>query len=250
MKKILGIDVGGTGIKGAIVDVDTGRLLSERIKYKTPDSKKPKEMIEVIRELVKDFDWKGKPVGIGFPAIIKNGRAWSASNIDDSWISYPVEKEISEKISCPVYVLNDADAAGLAEIQFGAGKGKKGTVILLTVGTGIGSALFINGQLVPNTEFGQLKYKDSITERYASNKARKEKALSWEEFGKELNEVLEYIDFIFSPHLIILGGGISKKLDLYKSYISKKIALVPAQSLNSAGSIGAALAYSRFAPKK
>ncbi len=247
MKLLLGIDVGATGTKGAIVNPVTGELLSEKIKIKTPDSKKPDDMIAVIKELVETFNWKGKPVGIGFPAIIKNDKAWSASNIHKSWIGYPVRDKISEAISCPVYVINDADAAGIAEMEFGRGKGEKGTVMLLTLGTGIGSALFIDGKLVPNTEFGQLHYRDSVTEHYASNSARKNKDLSWEEFGKELNAVLEYIHFIFSPNLIILGGGISKKMENYSGYISDYINIEPAQNLNNAGIIGAAMAFKRFA---
>jgi len=246
MNAILGIDVGATGTKGAVVDPKTGKLLTEKIKIRTPDSKKPDDMIAVMNELVDAFEWKGKPVGIGFPAIIKDDRSWSASNIHKSWIGFRVREKISKALGCPVYVINDADAAGMAEIHFGQGKGKSGTVLLLTLGTGIGSALFINGILVPNTEFGQLYYKNSITEHYASNSARKNKELSWEAFGKELNGVLEYIDFIFSPDLIILGGGISKKMENYEEHISDKINIVPAHNLNNAGIIGAAMAYARF----
>ena len=250
MKKVLGIDVGATGTKGAIVDLEKGILVSERVKYKTPDSKKPADMIKVIKQFIDEFDWEGKPVGVGFPAIIKDGKSWSASNIDDSWISFPVKQELKKALKCPVYIINDADAAGIAEMKFGQGKSVKGTVILLTLGTGIGSALFIDGKLVPNTEFGNLHYKDSITEHYASNSARKNKELSWEEFGQELNEVLEHINFIFSPNLLILGGGISKRLELYDEFISDKINLVPAKNLNNAGIIGAAMAYNIYSSKK
>ena len=251
MSKILGIDVGATGTKGAIVDLSKGELSSEKIKIKTPDSKTPADMIDVMKELVRIHDWKGKPVGIGFPAIIKDKHSWSASNIDDSWIGYPIHDNLEKELGCPVYIVNDADAAGIAEMKYGTGVGNnKGTVILLTLGTGIGSALFLNGQLLPNTEFGQLKFRNGITENYASNSARKKFDLNWEEFGKELNEVLEYIHFIFSPNLIILGGGISKKLELYQEYISPKIKLVPAQHLNNAGIIGAALAFDIYSSKK
>lgn len=249
MDKILGIDVGATGTKGGIVDLEKGDLVSERIKYKTPDSKKPDEMIEVINQIVKDCDWKGKPVGIGFPAIIKDKRSWSASNIHKSWIDYPIEKSISDKIKCPVYIINDADAAGLAEMQYGRGRGQKGTCLLLTLGTGIGSALFINGILVPNTEFGQLYYKDSVTEHYASNSARKKYDMDWEAYGKELNKVLLHINFLFSPNLIILGGGISKKLEFYEKYLSPKMNIAAAEKYNNAGIIGAALSYYIYAGK-
>lgn len=247
MNVILGIDVGATGTKGGLVDLDKGDLISEKIKIKTPDSKKPDDMIAVVKEIVNTFEWKGEPVGLGFPAIIKNGTAWSASNIHKSWIGYKVESEISKAIKCPVCAINDADAAGLAEMEYGVGKGKMGTVMLLTLGTGIGSALFINGMLVPNTEFGQLKYRDSVTEHYASNSARKKYEMDWKTFGNELNSVLEYIHFIFSPNLIIIGGGISKKLELYESFLSDKMNIVAAEKYNNAGIIGAALAYNKFA---
>jgi len=249
MEQILGIDVGATGTKGGIVDLEKGDLVSERIKFKTPDSKKPDEMIEVINDIVNELNWEGKPIGLGFPAIIKDKKSWSASNIHKSWIGYPIEETIAKRTKSPVFCINDADAAGLAEMQYGIGRGQKGTCILLTLGTGIGSALFINGVLVPNTEFGQLYYKDKVTEYYASNSARKNFEMDWETYGKELNKVLLHIDFIFSPNLMILGGGISKKLDSYEEFLSKKMNIVAAEKLNNAGIIGAALAYYIYAGK-
>jgi len=245
MNHILGIDVGATGTKAGIVDLQRGELISERLKIQTPESKLPGDMIEVMAELISEFKWKGKPVGIGFPAIIKQGVSCSASNIDDSWIGFPIHNTIKKKIKCPLSIVNDADAAGIAEMTFGAGKDVDGTVILLTLGTGIGSAVFRDGVLIPNTEFGHLHYKDNIAEKYASNSARKMKNLSWDEFGEELNGLLEHIDFIFSPDLLILGGGISKKFTEYANHFSEGINVVPARALNSAGIIGAALWYDR-----
>lgn len=241
MDKILGLDIGGTGIKGAIVDVKKGKVISDRIKIQTPASKKPKEMIQVVKEIVKQFDWDDRPIGTGFPAIIKKGVCFSAANIDDDWIGYPVKKSLEKALSTQVSILNDADAAGIAEMKFGKGEGVNGTVILLTLGTGIGSALFRDGKLVPNTEFGHLFYKDSVAEKHASNSARKKKDLSWDKYGSELNKFLEHIDFVFAPDLVILGGGISKKFDEYAHKFNKNINVKPATKLNNAGIIGAAV---------
>lgn len=241
MDKMLGLDVGGTGIKGAIVDLKKGKVISDRIKIATPKSKKPAEMIEVVKEIVNQFDWKGKAIGTGFPAVIKDGKSWTASNIDDDWIGFPVKKSLEKALGTKVSILNDADAAGLAEMKFGKGVGVDGTVILLTLGTGIGSAVFRDRKLLPNTEFGHLFYKDSIAEKHASNSARKKYDLNWEEYGKELNRFLEHVQFIFSPDLLILGGGISKKFDEYKKYFNKDINVAPAAKLNNAGIIGAAI---------
>ncbi|MDB4438795.1 ROK family protein [bacterium] len=243
MNRILGIDVGATGIKSAIVDLQEGTLITERFKLQTPVSGKPKEMIDVIHQIVEHFDWEGKPIGLGFPAIIKNDISWSASNIHESWIGFKIKNEIEAQTGCSCVVINDADAAGLAELSFGKGKGIKGTMILLTLGTGIGSAIFNDGVLLPNTELGHLKYKDSIAEKYAANSSRKLKDLSWEEYGTELNDVLEHIDFVFSPNLILLGGGISKKFKNFSDYISSGLNVCPAEKFNNAGIIGAALAY-------
>lgn len=243
MIKQLGIDVGATGIKGAIVDIEKGELISERFKLPTPESGKPDEMIEVINQIVKHFEWTGKPIGIGFPAIIKDHTSWSAANIHKSWIGFPIKKEIEYATKCEAVIINDADAAGLAEVRYGKGKDLKGTLILLTLGTGIGSAVFIDGKLLPNTEFGHLKFRKGIAEEYASNSARKRKDLTWEEFGKELDSVLNHIDFVFSPNQIILGGGISKKFHNFEKYLSEKLNVVSAEKYNNAGIIGAALAY-------
>ena len=242
MNEILGIDVGATGIKGAMVDIKKGELIGERFKLSTPENKKPEKIANTIKEICQEFDWKNKPLGIGFPAVIKNKICRSASNIDKSWIGTNVYELFNEKTKCDCTVINDADAAGIAEMAYGKGKEiSNGIVILLTLGTGIGSALFMNGILIPNTEFGHLKFKKSIAENYASNSARKKKDLNWKEYGKALNEYLQHINFIFSPDLIILGGGISKNFDEYSEYFSKKVNVVPAQNQNNAGIIGAAM---------
>ena len=240
MNKFLGIDVGGTGVKAAIVDVQTGQLLSERKKIKTPIPATPEAVIQVISELVNTFEWNNKPFGLCFPSVIQDGIVLTASNIDKSWLGYNLEEQISNYFGAPITALNDADCAGVAELTFGAGKGVMGTVIMLTLGTGIGSGLFYNGELIPNTEFGHLLYKTSIWEDYASNRARESKELGWKEWAKELNAYLNHIEFLFTPNLIILGGGVSKKFSLYEKYIHIKSNLQTAQMLNSAGIIGAA----------
>ena len=241
MKEILGIDVGATGIKGAVVDINEGILITERIKYPTPKPATPQAMTEVMKRIVEDFDWKGKPIGIGFPAIIKDGVALSASNIDDSWIDFPIVGFLNKKLKSPVNVVNDADAAGMAEQKFGDDDERDGLVILLTLGTGIGSAIFKNGELIPNTELGHLKWKDSIIEKHVSNNARETKELTYKTWGKELNKVLNHIEFILSPDHIILGGGISKKFHKYEEYLDCSASVVPAKMLNNAGIVGAAM---------
>jgi len=237
----LAIDIGGTGIKGALVDTSNGQLLSERKKYETPQPATAESMLKVIDQLIVDFEWKGKSFGAGFPAIVKKNICYTANNIDKSWIGVDIGKAILEHTKTPCFILNDADAAGIAEVQFGNGVGQEGTVILLTLGTGIGSSMFKNGSLLFNTELGSLYYKKDIAEYYVSNKARKRDDMDWEEYGTKLNEYLLYINRIFNPNLTILGGGISKKLDKFKDYFDPSINVKPAQLLNNAGIIGAAL---------
>lgn len=239
-KLVLGIDIGGTGIKGAVVDVKTGEFVSEKIKYKTPEISTPKAVLSIIKKMIEDFEWDKKRIGFGFPAIIKNGVSCSAANIDKSWIDFDIVDYFGKHIKNPLTVVNDADSAGLAELLFGAAKKKKGTVLLLTLGTGIGSALFVDGKLIPNTEFGHLKWKKSITEDYASNRARKTKDLEWSEFGKELNAVINHIELLLSPDCIIIGGGISKNFDEYVDCLDAKAEVIPAKLKNNAGIIGAA----------
>jgi len=241
VKVVLGIDFGGSGIKGAPVDIKSGKLVEERHRIPTPEPSTPGEVAKTIKELVKHFNWKGL-VGCGFPAVVQNGVVRSAANIDKSWVNTNARKLFSEITKLPVWVANDADVAGLAEVKFGAGKGFKGAIVVLTVGTGIGSSLFIKGKLYPNTELGHLEYKGMDAETYASDAARKRENLDWETWGKGLNEHLNFVDFLFGPELIILGGGASKKLDLFKDQLELKAKIVPAKFLNEAGIIGAAIA--------
>ena len=242
MSKVLGIDVGGTGIKGAIVDTTTGELITERIKYKTPRPATPAVMTDVMKKIVLDFNYFGGKIGVGFPAIIKGGKALSASNVDDKWLGYEVEAKLTKALGSEVTVINDADAAGLAEYRFGMGKELSGLVVFLTLGTGIGSAIFHNGVLLPNTELGHLKWKGKIAEKYAGNKAREDKDLSWKEWGAEVNEYLNHIHFVLSPDHILLGGGVSKKFAKYSQYLDVPVPVKPASLLNYAGIIGAACA--------
>lgn len=238
---ILGIDIGGTGIKFALVDTSTGELLTDRFKQATPKPATPEAVSDVIAEWMMRLEWDG-PIGCGLPSIVQRGVAKSAANIDDSWIGMDVETLFSKKLSCQATVINDADAAGIAEMEFGAGKGEKGIVILITVGTGIGSALFSDGKLVPNTELGHVKFKKGIAEQYASNVARKNDDLSWNQWGNRFNELLHHYERLFSPDLFILGGGISKKFDNFKDCFDINARIMPAQSLNAAGVVGAAMA--------
>lgn len=237
---VLGIDIGGTGIKGAIVDTSLGVLVSERLKIPTPSPATPKEVIKVTRELIKHFDWQGKPIGCGFPSIIKKNVSYSAVNIDDSWKGINLKQVFKEGTGNDILFMNDADAAGLAEIHFGAGKNANGTVLMLTLGTGIGSGLFRNGRLIPNSEFGSLRFRDNIAEYYASNIRRVRDGLSWEEWGSELSEVLQYFNQIISPNLMILGGGVSKYFKEFKPYLDVDTKIKKAKLLNHAGIIGVA----------
>jgi len=250
MKEILGIDVGATGTKGAIVDIKKGVLVTDRFKIPTPESKKPDAMAKTVKEICQHFEWKNKVLGIGFPAVVKNKICYTASNIDKSWIGVDIYDLFDNKTKCESTIINDADAAGISEMTHGVGKKwPKGIVILLTLGTGIGSALFMDGVLVPNTELGHLKFKGSIAEHIASNSARKKKKLNWEEYGKELNDYLLHVDFLFSPDQIILGGGISKQYEEFSKQISKNLDVKPALHYNNAGIIGAAMSVNFMAKK-
>lgn len=238
--EVLGIDFGGSGIKGAIVDTKNGELITERHRVATPHPATPEAVSEVIAELIQHFNWKGK-VGIGVPAVVKNGVVLTAANIDDSWIGHPINKELSDKTGCEVECVNDADAAGIAEIHFGAGAKAKGMVFLLTVGTGIGAVIFIDKHLVPNLELGHLEFKNKTVERYAADSVRKRKDLSWKEWGKRFNNALDYYEKMFNPNLFIIGGGVSKKMEKFNDQIKIDTPVVPAEMQNNAGIIGAAL---------
>lgn len=238
---ILGIDVGGTGIKGAPVDVETGGLAAPRYRIKTPGSGKPQPVAEIVGRIAAHFEWSG-PVGIGFPAIIRQGIARSAANVHDRWIGTNAHDLFAESTGCPVRVLNDADAAGLAEMAFGAGRDRDGVVLIITIGTGLGTALFTDGVLVPNCELGHIEIRGKDAEKRATNAARKRKDLSWKAWGENFNEYLQALERLISPDVFILGGGAIKDYDKFRAYISVDAEVTPAQLLNEAGIVGAALA--------
>lgn len=240
--EILGIDVGGTGIKGALVDIKTGKLTSEKFRIPTPNPATPNAVANTIQELVTHFKWKGL-VGCGFPTPLQHGKCLSGSNLHPTWKGTQVDQLFNSKTGNDFSVVNDADAAGLAEINFGAGKDKKGTVIMITLGTGIGSGVFLDGNLLPNTELGHVLYKNGeIFEKYAADSARKREDLSREEWGKRLHEYFEHINLLLSPDLFIIGGGASKKLGKFNDQIKIDKPIVAAEFENEAGIIGAAMA--------
>ena len=240
--EILGVDIGGTGIKGAIVDTETGELITQRIRLLTPQPATPEAVASVLKELVVQTGFKG-PVACGFPARITNGTVKTAANIDKSWIDVPVEELFTRELTCDtkVSVVNDADAAGLAELEFGAARGVNGKVIFLTLGTGIGSALFVDGIMFEGTELGHLKFKKDVAEHYCSAVVREREDLSWNKWGKRLGKYLNYVNFLFEPELFIIGGGVSAKFDRFKEELTQDLKIVPAAFLNQAGIIGAAM---------
>lgn len=244
--EVLGIDIGGTGIKGAIVNVNTGELLTERLKHKTPTPASPESVVEAVKKLVNDIGYKGDVVGFGFPSIVHNGVCKSASNIDPTWIDVDLVGLFSKELNKQCIVINDADAAGVAELTLPAYQNIDGTVILITLGTGIGSAMMFNHNLLPNTEFGHLDVCGVKAEKFASNKIRLDENLSYEDWGMRVNKVLEHLEHIFSPEAIVIGGGVSKKFDKYQQYLHTNSKLSQATLLNNAGIIGAAkYAYDR-----
>jgi polyphosphate glucokinase len=237
----LGIDVGGSGIKGAPVDLRTGSLLADRVRIKTPPDAEPEPVSEVVADIARAFHWQG-PIGIGFPAPIKAGVAMMAANISEKWIGTNADELFTRVTGCDCTMINDADAAGLAEMTFGAGRGQPGTVIMVTLGTGIGSAIFFRGQLLPNTEFGHLEMNRRDAEHRASDAARQRENLSWKKYAKRLNRYLAMMEKLFWPDLFIIGGGISKQSDKYLPLLTIDTPAIPAQLLNEAGIVGAALA--------
>lgn len=239
--QVLGIDVGGSGIKGAPVDTETGELLAERIRIKTPKNAEPQPVAEIVAEIANSFNWN-QSVGIGFPAPIKAGIAMMAANISEKWIGTNADDLFTRATGCECTVINDADAAGLAEMKFGAGKGQPGTVIMVTLGTGIGSAIFHRGNLLPNTEFGHLEMNGKIAEHRASDAVRQRDGLSWKKYAKRLNNYLVEMERLFWPDLFIIGGGISKESEKYIPRLTIETPIATAQLLNEAGIVGAALA--------
>lgn len=246
----LGIDIGGSGIKGALVDVKRGKLMTARYRLRTPQPSTPKAVGKTVAKIVKHFDWKG-PIGCTFPAVVKKGIVYSAANVDSSWIGVNGTRLLEEKTGCPVVLINDADAAAIAEMKFGAGRKRQGVVFLLTFGTGIGTAVFVDGVLVPNTELGhievRLEGRASVeAEEYASDRIRKEEKLDWANWTARVSEYLCYLEDLFSPDLFIVGGGVSKKHHKFLPSLGTRTEVVPAKLLNEAGIVGAALAAKKL----
>ncbi len=238
----LGIDIGGSGIKAAPVDAATGKLLADRQKLATPRPALPEAVAEVVRQLVTSFDWSG-PVGLTFPGVVADGVTRTAANLDPAWIGLDAAALFAEAAGNPVRVLNDADAAGVAEMTFGAGVGEQGTVLMLTFGTGIGSALFTQGILVPNTEFGHIEIRGEDAEKRASEHAKDLHDLSWGKWAGRVDEYLQHMEALLSPHLIIVGGGVSKQADKWVPRLTGiRARITPAGMLNDAGIAGAAMA--------
>lgn len=243
--EVLGIDIGGSGVKGAMVDTEAGTFIGERLRIDTPQPATPDAVIGVTGQIVEHFGYKG-PLGVGFPAVVLDGVTMSAANVDAGWIGYPGRDKIAAVTGCDVTMLNDADVAGIAEMRFGAGQGRNGVVMIFTLGTGIGSAMFVNGHIVPNTELGHVYMPNQPAEQdaedLAASSVRKNEGLSWKEWGTRLNAYFQHIERLFSPNLIIVGGGVSKKHEKFLPHIDVRAEVVPAQLRNQAGIVGAALA--------
>ena len=238
---VFGIDVGGSGIKGAPVDTETGELVADRVRIKTPTPSTPEAIVATAVAAVRQFGWDG-PVGCGFPAVVKDGVVRTAANIDDENVGFDMQGRLERELGNPVCVINDGDAAGLAEMRWGAGREIEGVVLMLTLGTGIGTSLFVEGRLVPNTEFGHIEVRGKDAEHRASDTARKREDLSWREYAERLDEYLHRVENLLWPDLIIIGGGISKKSEKFFPHLTARTRIVPAQMFNEAGIAGAALA--------
>lgn len=240
----IGLDIGGTGMKAARVDVRSGELVTERVKRDTPEGARPDDVVEVARELIEQLaDGDAElPVGVTFPAVVLDGRTMSAANVAPEWVGLDAEGLFERALKRDITFVNDADAAGYAEARFGAAAGRPGLTLMLTLGTGIGSALIYHGVLTPNTEFGHLKWTDGRSvEKYSANSAREREHLSYDEWAKRLQETLEYMEALLSPDTIVLGGGVSKKADEFMPKLRTRAELAPAKLRNNAGIIGAAL---------
>ncbi|MFF0741358.1 polyphosphate--glucose phosphotransferase [Streptomyces sp. NPDC004111] len=242
---VFGVDIGGSGIKGAPVDLERGDLAEPRHKVLTPHPATPDSVIDGVKEVVDHFGWSG-PVGITFPGVVTDGITRTAANVDKGWVDLDARELLGKRLDLPVTVLNDADAAGVAEMTFGAGAGRRGTVFLLTFGTGIGSALFLDGKLVPNTELGHLELHGHDAEKHASTKAKEDEDLSWEHWAKRVTKYLAHVEMLFSPSLFIIGGGVSRKAEKFIPLIKGiRAEIVPAQLQNNAGIVGAAMAAAK-----
>jgi polyphosphate glucokinase len=238
--KVLGIDIGGTGIKGAVVDVKHGVLKTDRLRLLTPHPAEPDAVADVIKTLTAHFEWSG-PIGCTFPGVTKGGTIHTAANLVPEWIGLDGATLFAKATGCPVTVLNDADAAGLAEVSFGAARGNDGVVMVVTLGTGIGTALVQGGRLVPNTELGHVALHGDDAEKYAAELVREREDLSYEEWGGRVGEYLRLIEDLFWPDLFVLGGGVSKKASKFEDYLDCRTPVVAARLLNQAGIVGAAL---------
>lgn len=239
--ELLGIDIGGSGVKGALVDSAKGVMVSDRHRIPTPQPATPDAVAGVVAKIVRNFEWDG-PIGCTFPSVVRRGVVETAANVDKSWIGVNGAELFSKATGCPVTLLNDADAAGIAEVRLGAGQGRGGTLIMLTFGTGIGSAIFNDGVLLPNTELGHIEFRGMEAEHYAAGRLHEESGMSYAEWGDRVNEVLRYLAALLSPDLFIVGGGISKNFDRFEDRFDVDVEVVPASMRNRAGIIGAALA--------
>ena len=237
---VTGVDIGGTGIKGAPVDTAEGRFVAERVRVDTPSPATPEAVADVVGEILEQIGVAG-PVGLTIPAVVRQGVVETAAHIDHSWIGVDAVELFSKATGRPAAVMNDADAAGIAEVRFGAGRGQDGVVAVVTLGTGIGSALFSGGTLVPNTELGHLPLHHGAAEDWAAESVREHDELSWKQFAHRLQAYLELLQSVFWPQLIIIGGGVSKKADKFLPRIELRTPIMPAQLHNDAGIIGAAL---------
>ncbi|MEU1279948.1 polyphosphate--glucose phosphotransferase [Streptomyces sp. NPDC005805] len=240
---VFGVDIGGSGIKGAPVDLERGDLAEARHKVLTPHPATPDAVADGVAEVVGHFGWSG-PVGITFPGVVTHGVTRTAANVDKGWIDKDAARLLGDRLGgLPVTILNDADAAGVAETTFGAGRGRKGTVIVLTFGTGIGSAVFTDGRLVPNTELGHLELHGHDAEKRASTKAKEDHDLSWEHWARRVTKYLAHVEMLFSPELFVIGGGVSRKAEKFLPLIEGiRAEIVPAELQNNAGIVGAAMA--------
>lgn len=242
MTSAVGIDIGGTGIKGARVDLTTGELLSERFKLPTPAGGEPEAIADTVRQILAQIGaTDDEPLGVCFPAVVRHGQTLSAANVSPRWIGFEAEAFFERELGRPIHFVNDADAAGVAEAHFGAAKGHDGLVLVTTLGTGIGSAMIYNGVLVPNSELGHLQMKGKDAERQAAYSAKERDELSWKKWAKRLQRYYSMIEALFSPDLIVVGGGVSKYADEFLPLLKLRTEIVPATLLNNAGILGAAL---------
>lgn len=248
MTVLYGVDVGGSGVKGALVDLEAGTLLSKRTRIPTPQPSTPPAVFDVIATLVAKAEWEG-PLGVAIPAVVVDGVAKSAANIDDAWIDTDVATTLSAVCDREIVVLNDADAAGLAEMRYGVGRGEGGVVILLTFGTGVGSAVFADGVLVPNTEFGHLEFRGGAAELATAARLVEDDEMSLKKWARTVDEYLHMLYRVFTPQLVIVGGGISKRFEEFEKWIDVECRVVPARLRNKAGIVGAATAAHERARK-